>query len=315
MSNKNVEIQNFLSKNTLYTNYKAEVFASVMVEKGIEKDKIRIIRKGKALRGAYKEVDSITYEDTENDTYYAIHTHRRDLYDSLPKGLFHSNVTNFSNKKQLKDRILKSIEIGRQEEKNARFFFKPFEFHIDRMFITTQLYERRLEKPHLHSDFINLFVHDWEFLKEIPLEKALFVLNFLSQSYRITSGEQIAHILSFFLECDVTLENTIKTQNISTSYQWKLGTEPLGETSFIGGSFASTYPSVSVCISGLPSKYKELIYPESSIRKQFRSLLDLFIPADAQLDLQIRGNEQETTFSLASEQGGNSILGFSTRLQ
>ncbi len=315
MGNKNFENRDFLSKNTLHTNYKAEVFASVMVEKGIEKDKIRIVRKGKALRGVYKEVDNIVFEDTENDAYYAIYTHRRDLYDSLPKGLFHSNVTNFSNKKQLKNRILKSIEIGRQEEKNARFFFKPFEFFIDRIFIATQLYERRLEKPHLYPDFVNLFLHDWAFLKEIPLEKALFVLNFLSQSYRITSGKQIAYILSFFLECEVTLENTFKTQNINTSYQWKLGEEPLGETTFIGGSFISTYPVISVRISGLPLKYRELIYPESSIRKQFCSLLDLFIPADAQLDLQIRGNEQDTTFSLSSEQGAVAILGYSTRLQ
>lgn len=306
---KNIENKTAHLKNTLYSNYKAEVFASVMVETGIDQDKIRVIRKGKAFRNVKKEIDSILYEYTDNDAHYTIYTHRRDLYDSLPKGLFHSGASNISDKK----RVLKHIEIGRQEEANARLFFKPFELFIDRALIATQLYERRLEKPLSHPDFINLFTHHWFFLKEMPLDKALFVLNFLSQSYRITSSEQIAGILSFFLESKVTIDNTLKTENIESSHKWKLGDAPLGKSSFIGGCFKDTFPVILVFISELPLKFKDLIYVNSPIRKQLLAVLDLFIPADAQLVLNIKGCSQDTAFCLSPEK--DTVLGFSTQLQ
>lgn len=302
-----------LLKNTLYTNFKAEIFTSFLLEQGIQEQNIRIVRLGKALQKVKKEVQELRYQQTQNEAYYGVYTHRRDLYDSLPKGLFHTHITYLTDKKRLKSQLLKRIELAREEEKNARLFFKPFEFFIDRALMATQWYERRLEKPLSHPDFVHLFCENWAFLKEMPLDKALFIINFLSQSYRITSGEQIAQIVSFFLECDVTIKTSFQKQTIKTAYQWALGEQALGESSFVGGDFSDTLPIIEVVISQLPLQYMELIYQDSPIRKQFSSLLDLFIPADAHLSLLIKGKEEDTAFSLSVQR--DTILGFSTRLQ
>lgn len=312
MKKKKVEQYTSLT-NTLYTNYKAEIFACGMIQDGLEQDKVRIIRKGKAKRGVSKEVEKIAYEVTNKAEVYTIYTHKRDLYDSLPKGLFHD--AGVSDKKQQKSAILKSIEKGREEEFNARYFFKPFEMFLDYILIKTQLYERQLEKPQSHPEFVNLFVHNWKFLKGVPLDKALFLLNFLSQSHRITSSTQIALILGYFLECDVRIENSFEVVNIRTPHQWKLGEGRLGQSSFIGGVFVDTLPIVLIKITNLPQKYKDLIYAESAARKQLHILLDLFIPADAQLHIQIEGRKEETLFALASNAEQPAILGFSTILQ
>ncbi|MDO4230152.1 MAG: type VI secretion system baseplate subunit TssG [Capnocytophaga sp.] len=299
--------------NTLYTNYKAEVFACGMIQDGLSRDKVRIIRKGKAKRSVSKEVEKIVYEEANKANIYTIYIHKRDLYDSLPKGLFHD--AGISNKKQQKSAILKSIEKGREEEFNARYFFKPFEMFLDYILIGAQLYERQLEKPQTHPEFVNLFVHNWKFLKGVPLDKALFLLNFLSQSHRITNNEEIAQILSYFLECDVRIENSFEVVNMRTPHQWRLGEGNLGQSSFIGGVFVDTLPVVLIKITNLPQKHRDLIYTKSTARKQLHILLDLFIPADAQLNVRIEGRKQESLFALASDAEPSAILGFSTILQ
>ena len=152
MKNKSAINYNLL-KNSLATNFKAEVFASALIEKGIDKNNIKIIRKGKSYRGVRKEIDKIIDEHTSKGDVFSIHIHRRDIYESLPKGLFH-NTNSIAQKNKEKTTLLKIIKQGEKEEAYARLFFKPFEQFIDQTFILTQLYERRLEKPFQYADFI-----------------------------------------------------------------------------------------------------------------------------------------------------------------
>lgn len=302
-----------LPSNTLYTNYKAEVFASGMIQEGIRKNKIRIIRKGRAKRNVAKEVDRLACDFSSQEEIYTIYTNKRDLYDSLPKGVFHEAGS--SSKAQQKSAVLKSIEKGKKEEFNARYFFKPFEMFLDEVLINLQLYERQLERPHSHPDFINLFVNNWKFIKDIPLDKALFLLNFLSQSNRITRGEQIAQILGSFLGCDVSIQNDVEPVSFQIPHKWILGKGELGKNSFIGNTFIDTLPIVNLKIANLRQEYKELVYSGSAARKQLHILLDLFIPADAQLRIHIEGYKEETLFKLTSNAEKSAILGFSTRLE
>lgn len=308
----NSTINHNLLKNTLATNFKAEVFACALIEKGVDKENIKIIRKGKSYRGVRKEVDKIIEEHTYKGDFYSIHIHRRDLYESLPKGLFH-NTNSIAQKNKEKTTLLKIIKQGEKEEAYGRLFFKPFELFIDRAFILTQLYERRLEKPFEYNDFVSLFVAHWPFLKKMPLDKAFFLINFLSQGHRITESEQIASILSFFLECNVTVKNSFKSFCLKASHHWKLGKEKLGKSSIIGNELVDTLPVIIIRVDNLPWKYKNFIFPNSEERKQVNSLLDMFIPADAEIEFNIKGNAKEGVFIL-SDSEKPAILGYSTIL-
>lgn len=311
MKNKSTINHNLL-KNTLATNFKAEVFACALIEKGVDKENIKIIRKGKSYRGVRKEVDKIIEEHTYKGDFYSIHIHRRDLYESLPKGIFH-NTNSIAQKNKEKTTLLKIIKQGEKEEAYARLFFKPFEQFIDQAFIFTQLYERRLEKPFEYDDFVNLFVVHWPFLKGMPLDKAFFIIKFLSQGYRITDSEQIASILSFFLECEVTVENTFKHFRLRTSHHWKLGKEKLGRSSIIGNKLVEMLPVIIIRVNNLPWKYKNFIFQNSEERKQVNSLLEMLIPADAEIEFHINGNTKGGVFIL-SDTEKPAILGYSTIL-
>lgn len=306
----------YSTNNTLYTDFKAELVASGLVESGISMDTLRILRKGKALRGKAKEIDQISWENSEHtfSEFLNIHIHKRDLYESLPEGLFHQGTT--SENKRGKMSVLESIKQNKQEEFNARYFFKPFEISIDRMLVSAQLYERRLEKREKHSEFIHLLTADWKILQTMPLHKALFILNFLSQSHRITSPEQISQILSVFLDCQVVIEQTCSTIFIPDDTKWKLGDDArLGLTTFMGGGITDCFPVVNVRLNNLQRKHKELLSAESPAYKQFISLLDLFLPADVELVLSMKSVSEETSFLLSDRQEEVPILGLTTVLK
>ena len=299
-------------ENSLYTNYKGEVFACEMIENGVDKEKIRIFRKGKSQRGVHKEMDKITLEDEENQEVYNIRIYKRDLYDSLPEGIFHKAGSN--GKKQQKSDIIKSIEKGRREEEEARFFFKPFEFFLDRLLILGQLFERRIEKPNIQPEFVQLFYFHWNFLKGIPLDKALFLLNFLSQSHQITESKQIAAILSHFWECKVSVEQTVEIREISNPHGWKMGENSLGKSTFLGNTFQDIVPIIHIVMRDIPFKYRDIFQEKSSLRGQLQILLDILIPADASIELSFYGIAEEALFSLSEGEKPNPILGFSTIL-
>ncbi len=301
--------------NTLYSNYMAEVFAAGLVENGLSLDQIRLVREGGSKKDYVKEIDKIEWEYSEEDMvdYLTFHVHKEDIYDTLPQGLFHH--PSFLDRKQGKSGILNSIRKGREEEFNARYFFKPFEISIDRMPVKFQLYERRLEWKHKYPDFIRLFTSQWKFLKQFPLEKSLFLLGFLFNSYRITDLALIADILAAFLECSVEMKIDYKPLSCSSSSPlWKLGTGQLGIDTVLGGNVSIQAPYLEIYFRNLPFRHKDLLFPQSKIRQQLSELLDMFIPADTELTLKFEPLSEDSHFSLSTEPDKKPILGFNTKL-
>ena len=300
--------------NSLYTNYRAELYVAGLIDRGLSLDSIRVLRKGKSQRGNAKEVDQVSWEYAQDEMleYLSVYVNKRDLYDSLPEGLFHN--PSVSEKKRGKTGIVDMIRKAREEEFHARFFFKPFEMAIDRMLISVQLYEQCLEKRDVHKEFIRLLHNDWKILRNIPLDKALFILAFLSQRYRILEAEHIAQILSVFLGCSVHIQQESKLIDFEDETQWNLGDGRLGLTTFIGGKLTDNFSVFNVQIEGLPRKHWKLINSDSSVHLQFQNVLEIFLPADAEIFLTFKAIQEEAYFTLSDNPEQAPLLGFTTLL-
>ncbi|WP_373845864.1 type VI secretion system baseplate subunit TssG [Bacteroides heparinolyticus] len=300
--------------NSLYTNYKTEVYVSGLIERGVPIDRIRILRKGKSHRGHAKEVDRASWEHTQDglEEHLCIYVHKRDLYDSLPEGLFHS--LSISERKKGKTGIVNMIRKAREEEFHARFFFKPFEMAIDRMLVSAQLYEQCLEKRDMHREFICLLDNDWKILRNMPLDKALFILNFLPQSYRVVETRQIAQILSVFLDCSVCVEQEQKIMTFKDENRWHLGDGRLGLSTFMGGTLTDSFSVFNVRVEGLLRRHCGLIHEDNPARIQLHRILDLFLPADAEVCLTFKIAKQEGNFTLSDHSNEVPLLGFTTLL-
>ncbi len=299
-------------KNTLYTDYRAEFVAACLIENGFDPNEVRVIRKGLSKGG--KNIDKIAWEKSLDkfSKYLNIYSRKRDLYESLPEGLFHKRM-DISEKKN-KQTVIDYIRQERQAALSASMFFKPFEISLDRMLVEANLYEMRLEKRDKHDDFIRLFGSVWRELQNLPLDKALFTVSCLSQAYRLTKPEEIAEILSELLDCDVDITLSYKELTLRADQcGWMLGENRLGVATVLGGEVTDCYPVMNVMIDMLPAKYKELLFEDSEAYGKLMEIMDLFVPADTELKISINVAKEGIEFMLTDDSAAP-LLGYSTIL-
>lgn len=302
-----------MDRNTLYTDYRPEFVAACIVDSGFETDEVRLIRQGVSKGGKSIERVNREYSRGNMEEYLNIYARKRGLYDSLPEGLFHQRM-DIRNRKN-KNEVLDSFKKEREIELSARFFFRPFEISIDRMLINVQLYEMHLEKRNKHVDFVRLLSSYWDILRKLPLDKALFVISLLSQCYRLTDAGQIAEVLSVLLGCEVEIRFSYKTMTFGTcESNWNLGSNLLGIDSVIGEQVEDAYPVMEISIKGLRRSQRDLILEGSEANKQFMEILDLFVPADAEISLNADVAKEEGSFFMSDSPSLCPILGFTTIL-
>lgn len=309
MDSLNEEI---VGKNTLYTDYRAEFVAACLIENGFDPEEIRVIREGISKGG--KNIDKMVCESSFDrfSKYLTIYSRKRDLYESLPEGIFHKRMD--LNDKKDKEAVIEYIRHERQVAMSASFFFRPFEMSIDRLLVEANLYEMRLEKRDKHDDFVRLFESVWQVLQGMPLDKSLFAVSLLSQAYRLTKPEQIAEILSVFLDCKVDIDMSYRQLTLPTDQcDWKLGESRLGVSTVIGGGVTDCFPVMNVRIDSLPPKYKDLMFENTPAYSNFIEIMDLFVPADTEVNININVAKEGIVFLLTDDEAAP-LLGYSTIL-
>lgn len=301
------------NKNTLDTDYRAEFVAACLIENGFDPDEVRIIRTGLSKVG--KNIDKIVKEKSPDrfSQYLSIYYRKRNMYESLPEGLFHKRM-DISDKKDKQD-VIDYIRQERQVALSASSFFRPFEMSIDRFLVEANLYDMRMEKRDKHDDFIQLLVSVWQVLQGLPLDKALFAVSLLSQTYRLTQPEQMAEILSVFFDCEVDVELSHKCMTFSADQcDWNLGENVLDVSTVLGGEMTDCLPVMNVRIDSLPPRYKDLLFENTSAFRNLMDIMDLFVPADTELNLNINVAKEGLAFFLTDDDGAAPLLGYSTVL-
>jgi hypothetical protein len=149
--------------------------AAALIESGVVPTDIVIRPVGGGIRNYSKDVLSVT--PAPDSDYVFIQTSREGLYDMLPEGLFHrpdpySAMTG-------PDTILDAIKRRKQEEKEARQFFLPFESEMYFLRIMSELFEYRVDKRNLYQDLIQLFVPEWSVMEYMELWQANVFLQFV----------------------------------------------------------------------------------------------------------------------------------------
>ena len=117
--------------NSLITNYSSdytvESITSSLIKKGVLPNQIILKATGTLSRSNKKDVSNIysRFDEETNNILYFLESPREGIYDTLPESIFHS----FSGKQTAKNKfeVIEEIKRHREEEKQARNFFLPFE--------------------------------------------------------------------------------------------------------------------------------------------------------------------------------------------
>lgn len=304
-----------MTANTLETDFKAEVVASGLKERGYDPERTLIIRQGDSRRGFSKDIDCIHTEYSQYDLtdYLHLYVNRKSIYDELPEGIFHRNI--YYKDKHSKSEVLDEIRIHREEEYFVRRFFKPFEIVIDQMLVNFQHKERRFDKMNVHEDYIGIFSETWPVLNLLPLKQAVMFIKMLPFLETITNSlDKISQIMSILLDVPVNVKRGNKSHTVVDEELIPgLGECMLGETMILGNSFDDGYFRILVEIGPISAKRVEFFIEGSRGQNILKILNGMLLPADKEIEIRYIIEQDDAIFRLSDEENV-SYLGINTYL-
>lgn len=303
-----------LINNELFTDYKAIAYAADLIERNvIDADRIEIIPLGADKRAFAKDIENSDayYSEIRRQDRIRIYNNREGLYDMLPEGLFHSPPTGSAGMDE--ESMVKDIRDRREEEKQARLFFTPFDAEINHVRIMTELYENMLDKKTTYSDLSQIFEFGWDEFNLLNKEQSIIWMHLLPEIQQKRNDiDFVAKVLTALFSLPITILDAtanVGPVKIADELQMQLGASSLGIDTIIGDSFMPEYESFNIHIG--PSSPQELVnfIPGQKNRAILDMAISYLIPVDAEVNVELltARDFQET---LLSADGENAYLGY-----
>lgn len=304
--------------NTLTTDFKADVIAAELVENGIPLDRVILFPLGGFQRPFRKDVESVAEDisDIDKKKYYLVKTHQDGIYDLLPEGLFHSQIS-VKNSGSEND-ITKAIEQHRVEEKDARRFFLPFEAAVHQLRVEMTLYENRLDKKGHYNDLLNIFANHWEVFRYLDVHQSNIFLQALPLMHELRDDHMLIERLLemiFDLPFAVSLRRKVVMQPLDPIFSF-MGEARLGVDLTTGNKeYDSGEDEILVNVGPLEDNDLDEFMPGAKNDTILHFLFDYLLPAHMEVSVSLLQFPQLQMMRLQDkEKISKSILGFSTYL-
>jgi hypothetical protein len=303
-----------LINNELFTDYKAAAHAADLIERNvIEADRIEIIPIGPDKRAFAKDIENSNtyYSEKRRHDRIRINTNREGLYDMLPEGLFHRPPTGSAGMDE--ESMIKDIRDRREEEKQARLFFTPFDAEINHVRIMTELYENMLDKKTTYSDLSQIFEFGWDEFNLLNKEQSIIWMHLLPEIQQKRNDiDFVSKVLTALFNLPIAIIDAtanVTPIKIADDLQMQLGSSALGIDTIIGDSFMPEHEAFNINIG--PTSPKELVnfIPGQKNRAILDMAISYLMPVDAEVNVELltATDFQETVLS---EIGESAYLGY-----
>lgn len=307
-----------LVNNELFTDYKSVAFAADLVERGIvEINNIEIIPIGADKRAFAKDINRASeyFSEQRFHNRLRIEANRESLYDMLPEGLFHRPPKGSSSLDE--EGMMIDVRERREEEKQARLFFSPFDLELNHLRLICELYENRLDQKTTYEELNHIFEFGWEEFNLLNKEQTIIWMHLLPEIQQKRNDLNfISKVLTALFNINIHLTDTsskIQPTLISEHDQVVLGRGALGIDTIIGDQFLPENGQVSVEIGPASSEDIVSFMPGKKNRRIIDMALDYLIPVDTDvsIDFLTEQNRKEIAFE---EDGPNVFLGYTVYL-
>lgn len=301
--------------NSPDTDYKAEVIAAGLLEKGVPADQVCILRKGDSERSFSKDISAIRVEHLlQEKEYLAIYTNRQGFYDNLPERLFHpSSGAPF---RKGKAEILEEMERHRAEEKKVREFFRPFEVAINSALVDIQLVERKIDKKQTNRNFVDMFGAFWPVLRLLPLERAILCMEVIATLANFTPTLKFAsELMSLLLDVPVNIRMTKSTvTRLERKKIPPLGKMRLGIDMILGDTFDDGDENLCICLGPMTEEKIRYYCKCQKGCEILNHLQVMLLPADKISHMKFIPVKEEMHWMLSDDRKQASLLGIDTFL-
>jgi type VI secretion system protein ImpH len=299
-------------------DFKAEVIAAEIAEHGTDAERILILMLGAMKRTFSKDVSTVEEEISAYDhkEYVLVKTPREGIYDMLPQGLFHQPAVNRLGK-SVKE-LIRAIDLRKEEERNARRFFMPFEIAINYLRMQMAIYENRLDKRSHYNDLVNLFADHWAIFRYLDGRQASIFLHLIPIIYDIRDDHTVAETaleMIFLLPAKVSLRRQLP-QRPPDPILSRMGQSLLGVDFTTGNAvYDEGADEVLVQIGPMPNEMLQEFLPGGRNSKILELLKDYLLPVHLDIVTELILDERDKVTRLADDQSRtNSVLGADTYL-
>jgi hypothetical protein len=229
----------------------------------------------------------------------------------LPEGLFHRPPTGSAGMDE--ESMIKDIRDRREEEKQARLFFTPFDAEINHVRIMTELYENMLDKKTTYSDLSQIFEFGWDEFNLLNKEQSIIWMHLLPEIQQKRNDiDFVSKVLTALFNLPIAITDAtanVTPIKIADDLQMQLGLSALGIDTIIGDSFMPEHEAFNINIG--PTSPKELVnfIPGQKNRAILDMAISYLMPVDAEVNVELltATDFQETVLS---EIGESAYLGY-----
>ena len=304
--------------NDLDTDFKATTKVAELFENGhFEKDQVAILPVG-AKQSAYaKDINGYSsyYSESMLKDCLIVEVNREGLYDMLPEGLFHVTPTRSSGLSDLE--MMADVQLRRNEEKDARKFFMPFEAELNYMRILLEWYENRLDKKTSYTDLSMIFGTEWKEFELLDNDQRIIWMNLLPVIQQKRNDIHfLSELLSVLFNIPVHVDqnpSAIIQVPISDDMQFKMGSGALGTDTVIGTCFQSEREEIYISVGPADGSKLIAFLPGTPYAHLIDIVASYLIPVETAIKVELVSSQENRIGSLGAD-SANAFLGFTVYL-
>lgn len=288
--------------DTQQADWRAEVIAAELVDRGIPAENIVFYPEGTAKRAVSKDIVGVEHDTDGQEELLLIRTSREGLYDALPEGLFHQPYN--SKPFKTKEELIREIQVHRQEEKEARKFFLPFENEFYQLRLISELKEKNTAHGFSSSNrlLFNSLYGDSSFFDKRQIN---LLLHLLPLAYTIRGNYTLtAQCFELLLDTQVAISEKQRNKNHTTEelHLSRLNHCALGVNSILGKAFDERHTILTFSIGPVPGNAVKAFLAGERKERVIKALIDFFIPAGMEVFTELIIQKSENDFFIQDEQ-------------
>ncbi|PST83457.1 hypothetical protein C7T94_12910 [Pedobacter yulinensis] len=304
--------------NDLSTDYKAVARAAEIIENGqLSAEQVVVLPRSADRRSFSKEIAAVQtyFSEVRLLECLRIEANREGFYDMLPEGMFHEP---FARKGALsEEEMIRDVQQRREEEKQARKFFMPFEAELNNLRIVLERYESRLDKKTSFDNLTGIFRNKWPEFDLFNRDQSIVWMHFLPVIHEKRNDLAfMGQLLQVLFSVPVTLERDRspgRKSAIDEGMQFRLGHGTLGVDCVAGDTFESDEDRVLINIGPCHTENLLDFLPEGINTKITELVASYLLPFDTAYEVILEASAEDRNGSIGDDQQ-NAYLGYTVYL-
>ncbi|MBP1164645.1 MULTISPECIES: type VI secretion system baseplate subunit TssG [Chryseobacterium] len=300
--------------NSLPYDIRAEVIINNLLENDDLQSEDFIIEKDGQFSRAYRYdiLDSgISNYSFGSASFFKLVLSRDSIYDMLPENIVHDISSDTAEKNV--DVMIQEYRIKKQDQKNARLFFQPFENEIFNYGVRFEAFEQDFFCQLHGSTFPKLFYELFGISTDVPSEMASRLIRILPFAYKIVGNTALTiEVLSLLLEEEVRISKKSWKKYYDDTQYSLLGDCKLGLDMVSGNNYDHYMNHIHLSVGPLRNNCFSDYLNEGKMKLFLDLLCGYFFSAETEIEITILLSKEAESFDLNVVK--DTVLGYNTRI-